>query len=115
MLQHVSDHKVSIIRKLHAVLSYDYINGSIVSVDMDVVDVTAAYLPVLRVCSARSREALLDSTVHTRNTHTHHRQICCHNTDYVHANRHDRTINVILSKHCINLPDDGSLVVRNML
>jgi len=26
-----------------------------------------------------------------------------------------RTINVILAKHCIKLPDDGSLVIRNML
>ena len=48
-------------------------------------------------------------------THTHHGQICCHNTDYVHVNGHDRTITVILAKHCIKLPDDGSLVIRNML
>ena len=27
----------------------------------------------------------------------------------------DRTITVILAKHCIKLPDDGSLVIRNML
>jgi hypothetical protein len=27
----------------------------------------------------------------------------------------DRTITVILAKHCIELPDDGSLVIRNML
>jgi len=47
--------------------------------------------------------------------HTHHGQICCHNTDYVHINGHDRTITVILAKHCIELPDDGSLVIRNML
>ena len=32
--------------------------GSIVSVDMDVVGVMAAYLPVVRVCTALSREAL---------------------------------------------------------
>ena len=25
------------------------------------------------------------------------------------------TITVILAKHCIKLPDDGSLVIRNML
>jgi len=25
-------------------------------------------------------------------------QVCCHNTDYVHINRHDRTITVILAK-----------------
>ena len=48
-------------------------------------------------------------------THTHHGQICCHNTDYVHVNGHDRTITVILAKDCIKLPDDGSLVIRNML
>ena len=42
-------------------------------------------------------------------THMHHGEICCHNTDYVHTNGHDRTITVILAKHCIKLPDDGSL------
>ena len=45
----------------------------------------------------------------------HHGYICCHNTDYVHINGRDITINVILAKHCIKLPDDGSLVIRNML
>ena len=39
----------------------------------------------------------------------------CHNTDYVHMNGRDRTITVILAKHCIELRDDGSLVIRNML
>ena len=66
------------------------------------------YLPVVRVCTALSRERQCS-------THTHHGQICCHNTDYVHVNGHDRTITVILVKHCIKLPDDGSLVIRNML
>jgi len=37
------------------------------------------------------------------------------NTDYVHVNGHDRTITVILAKRCIELPDDRSLVIRNML
>jgi len=37
------------------------------------------------------------------------------NTDYVHVNEHNRTITVILAKHCIKLPDDGSLVFRNIL
>jgi len=32
--------------------------------------------------------------------------MCCHNTDYVHINGRDRTITVILAKHCIELPDD---------
>jgi len=34
---------------------------------------------------------------------------------YVHANGHDRIIFVILAKHCIRFPDDGSPVTRNML
>jgi hypothetical protein len=34
---------------------------------------------------------------------------------YVRVNRHDRTILVILAKYCTRLPDDGSLVIRNML
>jgi len=47
--------------------------------------------------------------------HTRHGQICCHNTDYVHINGIDRTVTVILAKHCIELPNGGSLVIRNML
>ena len=43
-------------------------------------------------------------------THTHHGQICCHNTDYVHTNGQDRTITVILAKHCIEPPGDPKLV-----
>jgi len=54
-------------------------------------------------------------TVQYTHTHTHQGQICCHNTDYVHINGHDRTITVIVVKHCIELPDDGSLVIRNLL
>ena len=45
----------------------------------------------------------------------HHGQICYHNSNYVHINGHDRTITVILAKRFIELPDDGSLVIRNML
>jgi len=76
---------------------------------MDLVGVMAAYLSVVCVCvwvcvcTAQSIEALCST------------QICCHNTDYVHIKGHDRTITVILAKHCIELPDDGSLVIRNML
>ena len=40
---------------------------------------------------------------------------CCHNTDYVHVNGHDRTIFLTFAKHCTRLPDDGSSVIRNML
>jgi len=70
-------------------LAKNYKNGSIVSVDMDKVGVMAAYSD--------------DVT------------ICCHNTDLVHANGHDRTIFVTLAKHYTKLPDDGSSVIRNML
>jgi len=68
-----------------------------------------------------THSASLHCAVHTQclstlcSTHTHYEQISCHNTDYVHINGHDRTIIIILSKHCIELPDDGSLVIRNML
>jgi len=65
LLQHVLDHKGSIIRELYTVLGYNYSNGSIVSVDMDVVSVMAAYLPMVHVCTAS-----LDCAVHTH-THTH--------------------------------------------
>jgi len=40
---------------------------------MDVVGVMAAYLPVVRVCTAQSREALESATLDG--------QICCRNTD----------------------------------
>jgi hypothetical protein len=36
--------------ELYTVLGLNYSNGSIVSVDMDVVGVMAAYLPVVRAC-----------------------------------------------------------------
>ena len=67
-----------------------------------------------------THSASLHCAVHTQClstlccTHTHHGQIRCHNTDYVHINGHDRTITVILAQHCIKLPDDASLVIRNM-
>jgi len=54
------------------------------SIDMDVVGVTAAYLPVVRVCSAQSRGCLhIQLTIHTR-----HGQICCRNTEYVRIKGH---------------------------
>ena len=62
------------------------------------------------VCTAQSHSASLHCS-----THTHQGKIYCHNTNYVHINGQDRTITVILAKHCIELHDDGSLVIRNML
>jgi len=51
-----------------------------------------------------------------QNTHTHTTgKYAAINTDYVHINGGDRTITVILAKHSIELPDDGSLLIRNML
>ena len=70
------------------------------------------------LCSTHTHS--LHCAVHTQylstlcSTRTHHGHICCHNTDYVHINGHDRTITVTVAKHCIKLPDDGSLVIRNM-
>jgi len=78
---------------------------------MDVVGIITAYRPVVRVCSSQSKGAL--SRLCSK--HTHHGQICCHNTDYVYITGQDRTSTVILAKHCVELPDDGSLVIRNML
>jgi len=51
--------------------------------------------------------ATLYSGLHTCTTG----RICCHNTNYVHVNRHDTTILVILAKYCMRLPDDGSFVI----
>jgi len=50
VLQHVSDHRGSIIREPCTVLAKNYKNDSIVSVDMDKVGVMAAYSDPLCVC-----------------------------------------------------------------
>jgi hypothetical protein len=76
--RHVSDHRGSIIRELCTELGQNYKNGSIVSVDMDVVGVMAAQC------------------------------------EYAHANGHDRTIFIILTKRCTKLPDDETSVIRNV-
>jgi len=41
--------------------------------------------------------------------------ICRHNTDIAHIDKHSGTIPVILARHLLWLPDDGSCVNRNML
>ena len=63
---------------------------------MDVVCVMAACLPVVLVCVLHSVERHCVCTAQSREAH-------------------DRTITAILAKHYIELPDDGSLVIRNML
>jgi len=79
-----------------------------VSVDMDKVGVMTAYCD--RLCV--SIECLhIQWTTHTHtdtHTHTHkHAQpvtICCHNTELVRVNRHDRTILVIFSQALYKAP-----------
>jgi len=60
------------------------------------------------------REALTVPSYTVNYTHVHRVRSCCHNTDYVHVNGHDRTIFVILAKYCTRLPDDRTYVIRNM-
>ena len=81
------------------------------SVDMDIVGVMAAYSAHGACVWFTVVSAFLYSEPHTRTMG----RICCHNTDYVHVNGHDRIILVILAKYCIRLPDDGSSLILNML
>ena len=83
---------------------------------MDVVGVMAAYCNPMCVCMCvcvRVRVCVVHYL--ERHTQTHRVTICCHKTDYVHVNGQDRTITLILAKHCTRLTDDGSSVIRNML
>jgi len=41
-------------------------------------------------------------------THTHTHKICRHNTGNAHINKHSGTKPVILARHWLWLPDDGS-------
>jgi len=92
-------------------LAKNYKNDTIVSVDIGKVGVMAAYSDPLRVCIVHC----IKRPSYTVNyTHAQRVRSCCHNTDYVHINEHDRTIFVILAKYCTRLPDDGSSVIRNM-
>ena len=67
-------------------LAKNYKNGSNVSVDLGMVGVMAAYSDPLYVF-----------VVHCIG-------ICCHNTDLVRVNGHDRTILVIFSQVLYNAP-----------
>jgi len=76
-------------------LAKNYKNGSIVSVDTDKVGVMAAYCDPLCVCVVHC----IGRHSYTVNyTHAQWVRICCHNTDLVHVNGHDRTILVIFSQ-----------------
>ena len=74
-------------------LAKNYKDDSIVSVDMDKVGVMAAYSDPSEVPS------------YTVNyTHAQQIRICCHNTDLVHVNGHDRIILVIFSQALYKAP-----------
>ena len=72
MLQHVSDHKRSIIVSLVQCLAKNYKNGSIVSVDMDAAGVMAAYSDPLYMCIVhcigKAQSAFLQSERYTYTT-----------------------------------------------
>ena len=117
MLQPVSDHKGSIIRELYKVPLYtvqythsaslhcavhtQYLSTlcSTHTVPLYTVHYTHStslhcalhtqYLSTL--CSSHTLPLYTVQYTHTRTTVT----ICCHNTDYVHINGHDRTFTVI--------------------
>jgi len=86
-------------------LAKNYKNDSIVSVDMDRVGVMAAYCDMLCVCVC---VCVVDSELHTLQNYTHtHAQlvtICCHNTDPVHVNGHDRIILAIFNQALYKSP-----------
>ena len=82
MLQHVSDHRGSIIRSLVQCLAKNYKNGSIESVDMDKVGVMAAYSDPLCVCVVHCTPV---PSYTVNYTHAQRVRICYHNTDLVHV------------------------------
>jgi len=79
-------------------LAKNYKNVSMVSVAMDKVGVMAAYSGSLCVCvlSSLYTKALPSYTVNF--IHAQRVRICCHNTDLVHVNAHNRNILVIFSQ-----------------
>jgi len=97
VLQHVSDHRGSIITEPCTELVHK--NDSIVSVDMDKVGVMAAYSDPLCVC------VVLCIGWHSElHTHTQWVKIYCHTTDLVHVKGHDRIILVIFSQALYKAP-----------
>jgi len=77
-------------------LAKNYSNGSIVSVGMDQVGVMAAY------CDRCVCVCVPSYTV--KYTHAQRARICCHNTDLVDTNGHDRTITVMFSQALYKAP-----------
>ena len=92
-------------------LAKDHKNDSIVSIDMDMVGVMAAYADPLCACSSPYMKAVCSSLYvkavpsYTVNyTDVQRVRMCCHNTDLVHVNRHDRIILVNFSQALYKSP-----------
>ena len=79
-------------------LAKNYKNDSIAFVDMDKVRVMATY----SACVSFTLYVVPTYTVNY--THAQQVIICCHNTDLVHVNRHDRIILVIFSQALYKTP-----------
>ena len=82
-------------------LAENYKNDSIVSADMDKVGVMATYSDPLCVCAVH---CMLVTSYTANCTHAQRVTICCHNTDHVHVNGHDRIILVIFSQALYKSP-----------
>ena len=85
-------------------LAKNYKNDSIVSVDMDKVGVMAVYSDPLFVCVCVVHCTGRPSSYTVNYTHAQRVTICCHNTELVHVNRHDRIILVIFSQALYKAP-----------
>jgi len=83
-------------------LTKNYKNDSTVSAAKDKVDVMAAYCDRLCVCVVHCIRRHFSYTVN--NTHAQRVTMCCHNTDLVHVNGHDRIILVIFSQVLYKTP-----------
>ena len=83
----------------------NYKNGSIVSIDMDRVGVMAAYCDnLISVDFCIYCRTLLRWSAHCKCIRYSCVTICCHNTDLVHVNGHDRIILVIFSQALYKTP-----------
>jgi len=83
-------------------LAKNYKHDSIVSVDMDKVGVMAAYPDQLCVCVVHCVwSAFIYNELHT---HAQQVRICCHDTDLVHVNGHNRIMLVIFSQAMYKAP-----------
>ena len=88
-------------RSLVQCLAKNCKNDSVVSVDMDKVGVMVPFSGPLCVCVVQC----IGRHSYTVNyTHAQRVRICCHNTDLVHVNGHDRIILVIFSQALYKAP-----------